>query len=334
MLTPVCLSGDSCSTEPMPARPRIVLTGATGLVGRALTKALVARGYEVAPLRSRTQGPGGMDVASGWLDRDTLEGAHAVIHLAGEPIAQRWTDEAKERILSSRAKSTSLLAHKLAFAQDFELGDPSKASLPLRYPPKIFLSMSGINRYGIHRPGETLTESSAVSDEGFLGQVSAAWEQATTVPGTTPHDGIRTVHLRTGMVLAASGGALKAMLPAFKAGLGGRVGSGRQQVSWIRLGDLVSLIIWALESPRIEGPLNAVAPHPVSQAEFARILGQVLHRPAVIPAPAWAVKLLFGQMGAETLLADLAVAPAKALEGGFTWSTPDLPAALAAALRE
>jgi uncharacterized protein (TIGR01777 family) len=318
----------------MPARPRIVLTGATGLVGRALTKALTAQGYEVAPLRSRTQGPGGMDIASSWLDRDVLEGAHAVIHLAGEPIAQRWTAAAKERILSSRAKSTRLLAEKLAHAADFELGDPSKASLPLRYPPKIFLSMSGINRYGIHRRGETLTESSAVSDEGFLGKVSAAWEEATNIPGTAHPNGLRTVHLRTGMVLAASGGALKAMLPAFKAGLGGRVGTGRQQVSWIRLGDLVSLIIWALENPAVEGPLNAVAPHPVSQADFARTLGQVLHRPAVIPAPAWAVKLLFGQMGAETLLADLAVAPRKALDGGFIWSTPDLPAALTAALRE
>jgi NAD dependent epimerase/dehydratase family enzyme len=136
------------------------------------------------------------------------------------------------------------------------------------------------------------------------------------------------------MVLAASGGALKAMLPAFKAGLGGRVGSGRQQISWIRLGDLVSLIVWALEATTVEGALNAVAPHPVSQADFARALGQAVRRPAVIPAPAWAVKLLFGQMGAETLLADLAVAPRKAREGGFVWSTPDLPAALGAALRE
>jgi uncharacterized protein (TIGR01777 family) len=302
------------------ARPRIVLTGATGLVGRALTKALIERGYEVAPLRSRTQGPGGMDATSGWIDTSFLEGAHAVIHLAGEPIAQRWTAAAKERILSSREKSTSLLAVDLAFRPP-----------ELRYPPKVFLSMSGINRYGIHRPGETLSESSAVSDEGFLGQVSAAWEEATK---PAREAGIRTVHLRTGMVLAASGGALKAMLPAFKAGLGGRVGSGRQQISWIRLGDLVSLIIWALESPSVEGPLNAVAPHPVSQADFARALGRAVHRPAVIPAPAWAVKLLFGQMGAETLLADLAVEPRKALDGGFVWSTPDLPAALAAALRE
>ena len=271
----------------MTSRPRIVLTGATGLVGRALTKALTAKGYEVAPLRSRTQGPGGMDAASGWIDTDFLEGAHAVIHLAGEPIAQRWTTAAKERILSSREKSTSLLAVDLVFPAP-----------ELRYPPKVFLSMSGINRYGIHRPGETLTESSAVSDEGFLGQVSAAWEKAATPEGAGSERGIRTVHLRTGMVLAASGGALKAMLPAFKAGLGGRVGSGRQMVSWIRLGDLVSMIIWALESPWVEGPLNAVAPHPVSQAEFARTLGQVLRRPAVIPAPAWAVTVLSCSMAA------------------------------------
>jgi uncharacterized protein (TIGR01777 family) len=169
--------------------------------------------------------------------------------------------------------------------------------------------MSGINRYGIHRPGETLTESSAVSDEGFLGKVSAAWEEAATPEGAGSARGIRTVHLRTGMVLAASGGALKAMLPAFKAGLGGRIGSGRQMISWIRLGDLVSMIVWALEDPKVEGPLNAVAPHPVSQADFARALGRAVHRPAVIPAPAWAVKLLFGQMGAETVLADLAVEP-------------------------
>ena len=307
----------------MTSRPRIVLTGATGLIGRALTKALTAKGYEVAPLRSRSQGPGGMDATSGWLDTDILEGAHAVIHLAGEPIAQRWTAAAKERILSSREKSTSLLAWNLAFP-----------SPELRYPPKVFLSMSGINRYGIHRPGETLTESSAVSDEGFLGQVSAAWEAAATPEGAGSARGIRTVHLRTGMVLAASGGALKAMLPAFKAGLGGRVGSGRQMVSWIRLGDLVDLIVWALEDPKVAGPLNAVAPHPIDQATFAKELGRALGRPAVIPAPAWAVKLLFGQMGAETLLADLTVSPRKALDGGFQWSTPDLPSALAAALRE
>lgn len=300
----------------MTAPRRIILTGATGLIGRSLSRALSARGYEVVPFRSRQAGPASMDQATGAIDRATLEGAHAVIHLAGESIAQRWSAAAKARILDSRAQGTALLARTLA---------------ELRTKPTVLLSMSGINRYGIHRPGETLTESSAVSAEGFLGEVSAAWEESTKPAGEA---GVRTVLLRTGMVLAASGGALKAMLPAFKAGLGGRVGSGRQQISWIRLGDLVSLIIWALESPWVEGPLNAVAPHPVSQADFARALGRAVHRPAAIPAPAWAVKLLFGQMGAETLLADLAVVPTKALGGGFTWSTPDLPAALDAALRE
>ena len=300
----------------MTAPRRIILTGATGLIGRSLSRALSARGYEVVPFRSRHAGPTSMDHATGAIDRATLEGAHAVIHLAGESIAQRWSAAAKARILDSRAHGTALLARTLA---------------ELRSKPTVLLSMSGINRYGIHRPGETLTESSEVSAEGFLGQVSAAWEEATK---PAREAGIRTVHLRTGMVLAASGGALKAMLPAFKAGLGGRVGSGRQHISWIRLGDLVSLIVWALEATTVEGALNAVAPHPVSQADFARALGQAVRRPAVIPAPAWAVKLLFGQMGAETLLADLAVEPRKAREGGFVWSTPDLPAALGAALRE
>jgi len=306
----------------MPARPRIVLTGATGLVGRALTKALVAQGYEVDPLRSRTQGPGGMD-DHGWFDTDFLEGAHAVIHLAGEPIAQRWTAAAKERILSSRVKNTSMVACNVAFG-----------ALELRYAPKIFLSMSGISRYGIHRPGETLTESSEVSEEGFLGLVSAAWEKAATEPYDYPPIGIRTVLLRTGVVLAASGGALKKMLPAFKAGLGGPIGSGEQQVSWIRLGDLVRLIVWALEHPTLSGPLNAVAPQPVSQREFARTLGSVLNRPAFVPLPAFAVSLLFGQMGRETLLSDLAVLPERALADGFAFETPDLPSALRAALCE
>lgn len=300
----------------MPARPRIVLTGATGLVGRALTKALTAQGYDVTPLRSRTRGPGGMDIASGWLDRDTLEGAHAVIHLAGEPIAQRWTEAAKERILSSRAKSTSLIATAISQA---------------KHRPKVFLSMSGINRYGIHRPGETLTESSSLSDKGFLAEVSASWERATQ-PALDA--GIRTVWLRTGVVLSGSGGALQKMRLPFSLGLGGPIGSGKQQLSWIRLGDLVRLIIWALETAGLSGPVNAVAPQPVSQREFARALGSVLNRPAFVPLPAFAVSLLFGQMGRETLLSDLAVIPERALADGFAFETPDLPSALRAALCE
>jgi uncharacterized protein (TIGR01777 family) len=294
---------------------RIILTGATGLVGKAVARQLGELGYEVVPFRSRHEGPGGMNHLNGHIDRDALEGAFAVIHLAGEPIAQRWTAAAKERIMASRRDGTRLLAEALA---------------GLRTKPEVFVSMSGVGRYGIRRT-ETLTESSAVSSEGFLGEVSAAWEQAVEPARAA---GIRTTCLRTGVVLAASSGALKVMLPAFRFGLGGPIGSGRQQMSWIRLGDLVRLIAWCLDQPTLPPALNAVSPEPCPQADFARALGKVLRRPAFLPAPAWAVRLLFGQMGDETVLGDLCVTPSAALAAGFRFETPDLPSALARALGE
>lgn len=300
----------------MSARPRIVLTGATGLIGRALTKALTAQGYEVAALKSRTRGPGGMDVDSGWIDEAYLEGADAVIHLAGAPIAQRWTRSAQADILTSRVEGTRLLSTALA---------------RLHQPPRTFLSMSGINRYGVRRPGETCTESSSLSNVGFLAEVSERWEQATQA---AVERGIRTVWLRTGVVLAGSGGALRKMILPFSLGLGGPIANGQQHLSWIRLGDLVRMIAWAMATPEIHGPLNAVAPQPVSQRDFARQLGKTLGRPAFLPMPAFMVGLLFGQMGRETLLGDLAATPAKALAAGFVFETPDLPSALQAALRE
>ena len=299
----------------MSAPRKVILTGATGLVGKAVGRQLTALGYEVIPFRSRHDGAGGMNHLTGHIDRDALEGAFAVIHLAGEPISQRWSAAAKERILTSRRDGTRLLAETLA---------------GLKTKPELFLSMSGVGRYGIRR-NETLTEASAVSTEGFLGEVSAAWEQATEPARAA---GIRTTWLRTGVVLAASSGALRLMLPAFRCGLGGPIGHGRQQMSWIRLGDLVRLIVWCLEQPSLPAALNAVAPEPCSQADFARALGKTLHRPAFLPAPAWAVRLLFGQMGDETVLGDLCVTPAAALAAGFRFETPDLPAALARALGE
>jgi uncharacterized protein (TIGR01777 family) len=300
----------------MPARPVIVLTGASGLIGQALTKALTQGGYDVRALKSRTRGPGGMDVASGWVDDAFLEGSVAVIHLAGEPIAQRWTKTAKARILSSRVEGTRLLAAALA---------------RLQQPPQAFISMSGINRYGVWRPGETVTEASPPSHIGFLAEISEQWEEATQAAVAR---GIRTVWLRTGVVLAGSGGALQKMRLPFSLGLGGPVGTGQQNMSWIRLGDLVRLIQWSLATPSIQGALNAVSPQPVNQATFARCLGQALHRPAILPLPAFAVGLVFGEMGRETLLGDLAATPAKALAGGFVFETPDLPSALRAALCE
>ena len=294
---------------------KVILTGATGLVGKAVARQLGVLGFEVVPFRSRHEGPGGMNHLTGHIDRDALEGAFAVIHLAGEPIAQRWSAVAKERIMASRRDGTRLLAEALA---------------GLQTKPEVFVSMSGVGRYGIRRQ-ETLTETSSVSSEGFLGQVSAAWEQAVEPARAA---GIRTTCLRTGVVLAASGGALRMMLPAFRFGLGGPIGNGRQQMSWIGLGDLVRLIVWCLDQPILPPALNAVGPEPCSQADFARALGKVLRRPAFLPAPAWAVRLLFGQMGDETVLGDLRVTPEAALAAGFRFETPDLPSALARALGE
>jgi uncharacterized protein (TIGR01777 family) len=293
----------------MTTRRRIILTGATGLVGSAVARRLDERGFEVVPFRSRHDGPGGMNHLTGQIDRAGLEGAYAVIHLAGESIAQRWNTGAKERILASRRDGTRLLAETLA---------------GLREKPTVFLSMSGISRYGVSRR-EVVDETSSVADDGFLPAVAAAWENA-----TLPADqgGIRTVLLRTAVVLSAQGGALRQMLPAFRLGLGGPIGGGRQRMSWIGLPDLVELILWAMENPSVRGPLNATAPQAVTQAEFARALGAVLHRPSFLPAPGWAVSLLFGQMGRETILGDLAARPGVALAGGFRFATPDLAAAL------
>jgi len=299
----------------MTANRRIILTGATGLIGKALSKRLTILGYEVVPFRSRHDGPGGMNHLTGKIDREALEGAYAVIHLAGESIAQRWDEAAKERIVASRRDGTRLLATTLA---------------GLKQKPEVFVSMSGINRYGLRRT-EILDESAALSAEGFLPAVTEAWETA-TLPAS--EGGIRTVLLRTSLVLSSTGGGLKKMLPAFRLGLGGPIGGGLQKMSWIGLPDLVELIVWSLDNPRIRGPLNAVAPQPVTQAEFARTLGVVLRRPSFLPMPGWAIGLLFGQMGRETVLGDLAVRPAVALDGGFRFAKPDLASALREALGE
>lgn len=299
----------------MTARRRIILTGATGLIGSALSRRLTELGYEVIPFRSRHDGSGGFNHFTGHIDRTALEGAYAVIHLAGESIAQRWTVAAKERIMASRRDGTRLLAEAMAH---------------LKQKPEVFISMSGINRYGLHRK-EILDETAAVSAEGFLPAVTEAWENATLAAS---EGGIRTVLLRTSLVLSSTGGGLKKMLPAFRLGLGGPIGGGRQRMSWIGLPDLVELILWAMENPAIRGPLNAVAPQPVTQAEFARTLGSVLHRPSFLPMPAWALSLLFGQMGRETILSDLAASPAIALGGGFRFAKPDLTSALRQAIGE
>lgn len=299
----------------MTARRRIILTGATGLIGSALSRRLTELGYEVIPFRSRHDGSGGFNHLTGHIDRAPLEGAYAVIHLAGESIAQRWSDAAKERIMASRRDGTRLLAETLT---------------SVRQKPEVFISMSGINRYGLHR-AETLDESSAPSAEGFLPAVTEAWENATLAASK---GGIRTVLLRTSLVLSSTGGGLNKMLPAFRLGLGGPIGGGRQRMSWIGLPDLIELIVWCLDNQAIRGPLNAVAPQAVTQAKFAHTLGAVLRRPSFLPMPAWALSMLFGQMGRETILSDLAARPAVALDGGFRFAKPNLDSALRQAIGE
>jgi uncharacterized protein (TIGR01777 family) len=299
----------------MNARRQVILTGAQGFIGRALTRRLEERGYSVVPLRSRTSGPQGMNIATGWIDREALEGAHAVINLAGAPISTRWTKRRKQAITASRVDGTQLLASTLA---------------GLSHKPAIFLSMSGISRYGIHREG-FLDEDSPVCEAGFLGKLSAEWEKA-TAPAQAA--GIRTTVLRCGVVLAASGGALKLMLPAFRLGLGGRMSNGQQKLSWIRLGDLVELMIWCLENPSCPPVINVTAPGVVSQGEFAHALARQLHRPCLFPTPAWVIRLIFGQMGVETVLSDLHVEPLAAVKAGFKFATPTLESALPLALGE
>lgn len=293
----------------MNTQRRIIIVGASGLVGRNLTALLQKQGDVVVPLSLRGQP---LTAAQ----KSILENAYAVINLAGAPIAQRWTTTHQQSIFSSRVATTQHLAQALA---------------ELKARPHCFISMSGINRYGYRRPNEVLQENSAVGAEGFLTEVCQAWETA-TLPAAQA--GIRTVLLRTGVVLAASGGALAQMLLPFKLGMGGPIGTGAQKFSWIRLGDLTALISWLLTQENIQGPINATAPKPLSQHEFARALGQALHRPSFLPLPTFMVKLIWGKMGQETLLADLAVLPQVALTHGFNFTTPTIETALPLALKE
>jgi uncharacterized protein (TIGR01777 family) len=237
---------------------------------------------------------------------ESLREADVIIHLAGEPVAQRWTAEAKRRIRESRVVGTRNLVEALA-------------ALPRR--PEALICASAIGYYG-SRGDEILTESSAPGS-GFLPEVCVAWEKEAQAAEAL---GIRVVRVRTGLVLAADGGALQRMLPPFRMGVGGRLGSGRQWMSWIHLEDLTGLFQFAVES-QVRGPLNAVAPHAVTNSDFTRELARALRRPAVFPVPEFALRLLFGEM-ADVLLASQRVAPAAAEAAGFRFRFPQLAPAL------
>ena len=290
---------------------RIAITGASGLLGSALAADLARDGSEVIRMR-RTTGVVAPDIvwnpANGSLDPASLEGIDAIVNLAGEPIARRWTADRKRAIVESRVEGTKLLTQTIR---------------SLREPPRVFLSGSAIGIYG-NGDDEELDEDSAPGRD-FLAQTAIAWERAAE-EAQSAHT--RVVTLRTGIVLGKGGGALAKLLLPFRLGLGGPVGSGRQWMSWIGLTDWVAATRFLLTADGSSGPVNLVAPNPVPNVIFARTLARVLGRPAVARIPAWAVELGFGEMGRATLLASQRVHPRRLTSAGFEFSTPTLEQAL------
>jgi uncharacterized protein (TIGR01777 family) len=296
---------------------RIAITGSSGLIGTALRARLEAHGHTPVPV-VRTEGrPGTItwDPAAGRLDPADLEGLDGVVHLAGEGIGEkRWNDPHKRRVLESRSAGTALLAEALASATA---------------RPPVLVSGSAIGFYG-DRGDEELTEASPPGS-GFLTEVCLAWEAATAAAEAA---GVRVAHLRTGIVLAGHGGALPRMALPFKLGLGGRLGSGRQWMSWIALADEVAAIEFLLTHD-VAGPVDATAPNPARNADLAKVLGHVLHRPSFVPVPTFGPRLLLGrEMADQLLFASQRVLPAALQEAGFTFTEPDLDGALRTALRK
>ncbi len=280
----------------------VAISGASGFIGRNLAAFLTTGGHRVLRLvRDRKSAPDDAlfwSPATGEIDAELLRTADALVHLAGEPIAGgRWTNARKKAILQSRVDGTGLIARTLA-----ELGNG----------PRVLVSMSGVNYYG-NRGDERLDESSQTG-RGFLAEVTRAWEAATR---PAERDGVRVVHLRGGVVLSPSGGALGKMLLPFKVGLGGRLGSGRQYLSWIDLDDMVALMLHCIRSADLSGPVNATAPNPVTNDTFTSALGRVLGRPTIVPVPALAVKAMFGELGEEALLQGQRALPRQAQASGF-----------------
>jgi uncharacterized protein (TIGR01777 family) len=286
----------------------VLVTGATGLIGTALLPRLATLGARVSRI-SRGRGEIHWDPETGVFDARALEGADAVIHLAGESVSRRWTGERRRRILESRRRGTRLLAEALA---------------GLERPPGVLISASAIGYYG-NRGDEEVDESSRAGT-GFLAEVAREWEAAVTPAEVR---GIRVVRMRTGLVLDPRGGALAKLLTPFRLGLGGPMGNGRQWWSWIAMEDLTGLYLHALARGNVMGALNGVAPHPARNRDFARTLGRVIRRPSAVPAPAFALRLLLGrEMADAMLLAGARVIPRAALETGYAFRFPELEGAL------
>jgi hypothetical protein len=288
----------------------VLVSGASGLLGSALVARLTTNGHRVVPLRrasaDNASGPT-WNPAAGQIHLEAAGPLDAVVHLAGENIAQRWTPAAKARIRASRVDATRLLCEAL---------------VKLPQPPRVLVCASATGFYG-DRGDEVLDERSGPGT-GFLPEVCQAWEAAADLARMR---GIRVVHLRLGIVLAGHGGALAKMLPAFRLGLGGRLGTGRQFWSWIALEDLLRLADLVLQDDHLSGPVNAVSPEAVTNADFTRALARAMRRPAFVSAPTVAVKWVLGEMGREALLASARVRPTRLIESGFVFRFPELHSA-------
>lgn len=294
---------------------KVLIAGSSGLIGTALCRRLERDGHEVVRLVRRPSGRGAVrwDPAAGELEQAALQGMEAVVHLGGANIAaRRWTARVKDELRQSRVQTTELLAARLA---------------ELDAPPPVLISASAIGIYG-DRGDEVLDEASGPG-AGFLAELGTAWEGASAVASEA---GIRVVHARLGVVISREGGALAKMLLPFRLGMGGKVGDGRQYVSWIGLEDAVAALIYAVENDALRGPVNLTAPQPVTNAELTRTLGRVLRRPTWLPLPALIAKLLLGELAEEGLLASQRVRPTRLLEAGFEFAYPELEGALRRAL--
>ncbi|MBX7245735.1 MAG: TIGR01777 family oxidoreductase [Candidatus Sumerlaeaceae bacterium] len=289
----------------------IVISGAGGLVGSALVQRLSGKGIAVRKLvRKAANGPDEIhyDVDSRTIDSQSLEGTYAVIHLAGESIFGRWSAEKKRRILESRVAGTRFITECIA---------------GLSNPPRVLLCASAIGFYG--NRGDEIVDETSARGMGYLADVCEDWENATRPARDA---GIRAVNMRLGIVLSPKGGALQQMLTPFRLGLGGPVGNGRQFASWVAMNDVLSAIEFLLVTESIAGPVNVVAPNPVTNAEFSKILGRVLSRPAFLPVPGFVLRLIFGEAADEFLLAGQRVLPRKLEEAGFQFHLPELEPAL------
>jgi uncharacterized protein len=291
---------------------RILISGASGLLGSAIRPALAGAGHSPSALVRHVPAAGEVQWSPGrTLDPQSLADFDAVVHLAGKAISGRWTDKFKREVRDSRVLGTQTLA--VAAAESYRRTGQ----------PKAFVAASATGYYG-NRGDEELSEDSK-RGSGFLPEVCEEWEAAASPAADA---GVRVVNIRIGVVLAKQGGALRAMLPAFRLGLGGPAGDGRQYMSWIAIDDVVGGFLFALANERLRGPVNAVAPQPVRNLEFVRALGKALHRPALFPLPAFVVRTVFGEMGEALLLGSALVRPARLEAAGYAFRHPELDEAL------